>query len=139
MTSSERLELEIDLLEKRKQAIESDQKYKLEQYNNFFFTEAGMSDDVFRLVMRELNRDRDQLDVEIAEEARPLRPSGCPCRGKAASQEGKEPGKAKAAPSRLPISRLRDRPFPFPGGRGLRRAAVRGESSGKSTSRPASD
>ena len=67
MTSTERLELEISLLEKKKQAIDSNRKYKLEQYNENFFTEEGMSADVFPLVMRELNRDEDQLDVEIAE------------------------------------------------------------------------
>jgi len=67
MTSTERLEFEIDLLEKKKRAIESDQAYKLEQYNSSFFTEDGMSHDSFPLIMRELNRDRDHLDVEIAE------------------------------------------------------------------------
>ncbi len=67
MTSTERLELEINLLERKRQAVESNQAYKLEQYNSSFFTEEGMSDDVFPLVMKELNRDRDQLDVEIAE------------------------------------------------------------------------
>jgi antitoxin component of MazEF toxin-antitoxin module len=67
MTSTERLELEIDLLEKKMQAIDSDQAYKLEQYNSSFFTEEGMSTDAFPLVMGELNRDRDHLAVELAE------------------------------------------------------------------------
>jgi len=67
MTSTERLGLEIDLLEKRRQAIKSDQAYKLEQYNDDYFTEEGMSVDTFPLIMRELNRDLDRLTVEIAE------------------------------------------------------------------------
>ncbi len=91
MTSTERLELEIDLLEKRKQAIESDQTYKLEQYNQDCFMEAGMSNDIFPLVMRELNRDRAQLDVEIAEKKLALYDlQGGPVAQKVAFQEENE-------------------------------------------------
>lgn len=68
MTSTERLEREIDLLEKRKQAIESDLQYKERQYNDSMPTEEGMDDpSVALLVLTGLVRDRDQLEVEIAE------------------------------------------------------------------------
>jgi len=68
MTSTERLELEIDLLEKKKQALESDIRYKARQHNDSMPTEEGMDDpDVALLVLSRLQRDRDQLDVEIGE------------------------------------------------------------------------
>ena len=68
MNSSERLEREIDLLEKRKQALESDIRYKAKQHNDSMPTEEGMEDpDVALLVLSGLERDRDQLDVEISE------------------------------------------------------------------------
>ena len=58
----------IDVLEKKKAAIDSDLKYKLEQYNKNMPCDEGMSDnDVAVLVFHELSRDRDKLDVEIAE------------------------------------------------------------------------
>ncbi len=63
MTSSQRMELEIDLLEKRRQALHSELLYKQRQY------EAGMGGDIIfaNLSMSEMTRDRDRLDVEIAE------------------------------------------------------------------------
>jgi antitoxin component of MazEF toxin-antitoxin module len=64
MTSTERLELEIDLLEKRKQAIEYDQAYQLEEYKEFHEVTEGPS---LAHIMSELNRDRARLEVEIAE------------------------------------------------------------------------
>jgi antitoxin component of MazEF toxin-antitoxin module len=68
MTSTARLELEIDLLEKRKAAISSDLDYKQEQYNKNMPCDPGMSDnDVAVLVFHELSRDRDKIDAEIAE------------------------------------------------------------------------
>jgi antitoxin component of MazEF toxin-antitoxin module len=68
MTSTARLELEIDLLEKKKAAIDSDLKYKQEQYNKNMPCDEGMNDnDVAVLVFHELIRDQDRLDVEIAE------------------------------------------------------------------------
>jgi antitoxin component of MazEF toxin-antitoxin module len=68
VTSTQRLELEIELLEKRKVALESDLTYKTRQYNDSMPTEAGMQDpDVAILIMTGIVRDRDQLDVEIAE------------------------------------------------------------------------
>lgn len=68
MTSTARIELEIDLLEKKKSAIDSDLKYKQEQYDKGMPCDEGMSDnDVAVLVFHELIRDRDRLDVEIAE------------------------------------------------------------------------
>ena len=68
MTSSERLELEIDLLEKKKTALQSDLYYKEGQYHNNMPCEEGMSDStVAMLAISEIIRDRDRLDVEIAE------------------------------------------------------------------------
>ena len=68
MMSSERLELEIDLLEKKKRALESDLRYKEYQHKSGMACDEGMSDDsVTILVLGELGRDRDRLDVEIAE------------------------------------------------------------------------
>ncbi len=61
MTSTQRLELEIDLLEKRMEAVDTDRAYRLELYNE------GFEVDGFPLVMRELNRDHACLVVEIAE------------------------------------------------------------------------
>ena len=68
MTSTERLEMEIDLLEKRKQAIESDLAYKGYQHNSSMPCEKGMDDSsVAGLILYELSRDSDQLAVDIAE------------------------------------------------------------------------
>jgi len=68
MTTTQRLELEIDLLEKRKKALSSNLQYKERQYNSSMPCDEGMSDDsVAILIMSELVRDRDKLDVEIAE------------------------------------------------------------------------
>lgn len=68
MTSTERLQLEIGLLEKKKRALESDLSYKVEQYNRNMPCDEGMSDnDVALLIFKQIARDRDQLDVEIAE------------------------------------------------------------------------
>ncbi len=68
MTSAERLELEIDLLKKKKNALQSDIEYKESQYNKSMPCEEGMQDnDVAILMMSQLVRDRDRLDVEIAE------------------------------------------------------------------------
>ncbi len=68
MTSSQRLEMEIDLLEKKQTALASDQGYKLLQYNSSMPCEPGMRDnDVAQLILHGLQRDRDQIAVEIAE------------------------------------------------------------------------
>ncbi len=68
MTSTQRLELEIDLLQKKKQAIESDLRYKEHQWNKSMPGEDGMDDqDVAFAIMHELTRDRDRLAVNIAE------------------------------------------------------------------------
>lgn len=68
MQSSQRLQLEIDLLEKRLAAIQSDLQYKERQYNSNMACDEGMSDpDVAILVMTGIGRDRDQLAVEIAQ------------------------------------------------------------------------
>jgi hypothetical protein len=62
------LELEIEVLEKKMKAIESDRRYKAEQYESNMPTDEGMEDPaVAILILRGLERDRDQLDVDIAE------------------------------------------------------------------------
>ena len=68
MTSTQHLEMEIDLLEKRKKATESDLRYKGRQYNGNMPCEPGMDDnDVAYLMLMSIERDRDLLDVQIAE------------------------------------------------------------------------
>lgn len=68
MTSMQHLELEIDLLEKKKKAVESDMRCKQYQHNQNMPTDEGMSDDsVAGLILFSLARDVDRLDVEIAE------------------------------------------------------------------------
>jgi antitoxin component of MazEF toxin-antitoxin module len=68
MTSTQQLEMEIDLLEKKKTATESDLRYKSRQYNDSMPCEPGMEDnDVAFLMLMSIERDRDRLDVEIAE------------------------------------------------------------------------
>src|SRR5688572_4094429 len=68
ITSTQHLGLEIDLLEKKKTAIESDLRYKARQYNGNMPREAGLEDeDTAFLILMSLERDRDLLDVEIAE------------------------------------------------------------------------
>ena len=68
MTSTQHLEMEIDLLEKKKTAIESDLRYKECQQKSNMPCDEGMSDnDVAILIMSALVRDRDRLNVEIAE------------------------------------------------------------------------
>jgi len=68
MTSTQRLELELELLEKKKQALDSDLHYKSQQYNSSMPTEDGMDDaSVAMLILSELERDRDRLDTEVAE------------------------------------------------------------------------
>lgn len=68
MSSTQRLELEIDLLEKKKAAMNSDLKYKERQHNSSMPVDEGMSDpSVAVLVMSSVVRDRDRLTAEIAE------------------------------------------------------------------------
>jgi len=68
MTSTQRLEMEIDLLEKKKRAIESDLRYKARQYNGNMPCEPGLEEeDTAFLILMSLERDRDRLDVDIAE------------------------------------------------------------------------
>ena len=84
MTSPQHLEMEIDLLEKKKKALESDVDCKAYQYNKNMPTDEGMSDDsVAILILKSLARDVDRLEAEIAEKriqlfeqegARPARP-----------------------------------------------------------------
>ena len=68
MQSTARLELEIDLLEKRRQALESDLAYKKRQYDDSMPCEEGMSDpDVAVLMLFSVARDGDRIDSEIAQ------------------------------------------------------------------------
>lgn len=68
MTSTARLELEIDLLKKKKAAIDSDLVYKQEQHNMSTPCEPEMKDsDLMGVVIYRLVRDRDRIEVEIAE------------------------------------------------------------------------
>ena len=68
MQSTARLELEIDVLKKRRQALESDLTYKRRQHAKSMPCDDGMSDpDVALLLMSSLVRDRDRLDFEIAQ------------------------------------------------------------------------
>ena len=67
MPSTQKLELEIGVLESRKTAIESDLAYKREQHNSSMPCDEGMSDkNVAGLIMSSLVRDRDRLLAEIA-------------------------------------------------------------------------
>lgn len=68
MTSTQRLDLELELLEKRKRAIDSDIRYKAKQHNDSMPTDEGMDDpSVAMLILTGLERDSDRLAVEIAE------------------------------------------------------------------------
>jgi hypothetical protein len=68
MTSTARLDLEIDLLEKKKAAINSDLLYKGEQYDKNTPCEPEMADsDLAGIVFYGLQRDRDRIEVEIIE------------------------------------------------------------------------
>lgn len=68
MTSTARLVLEIDLLEKKKAAIDSDLAYKQEQHNKSMPCEREMADDdLVGVVFCGLTRDRARIEVEIAE------------------------------------------------------------------------
>ncbi len=68
MHSTVRLELEIDLLQKKRAALESDLEYKKRQYDKNMPCDEGMSEpDVAVLAMSSIERDRDRIDVQISE------------------------------------------------------------------------
>lgn len=68
MTSAQRLEMEIGLLEKQVSANVLDFNYKKEQYNRSMPSDPGMADnDVAWMTLMELERDRAQLEVTIAQ------------------------------------------------------------------------
>ena len=68
MQSAARVELELDVLAKRRQALESDLAYKQRQYEKDTPCDEGMADpDLALLLMSGLARDRDRLDFEIAQ------------------------------------------------------------------------
>jgi hypothetical protein len=68
MRATQQLEMEVDLLSKKKTAIESDLRYKQEQINSNMPCDSDMADSsVATLIMFGLARDRDRLDVQLAE------------------------------------------------------------------------
>ena len=68
MQSTARLEREIDVLEKRRQALESDLAYKGHQHEKNMPCDEGMADpDLALLLMSGLARDCNRLDFEIAQ------------------------------------------------------------------------
>jgi antitoxin component of MazEF toxin-antitoxin module len=67
MTSTQRMEMEIALLEKQVLANTLDFDYKKEQYNRSMPSDPGMEDNDFGwMILMELQRDRAQLEVTIA-------------------------------------------------------------------------
>lgn len=90
MQSTQRVELELDLLGKKRQAIESDLRYKDRQFKSNMPSDPGMDEPAIAiLVMSSLERDRDRLEVEIAEKRLELHDL----------QGGEVPTPAAAAPS----------------------------------------
>jgi hypothetical protein len=68
MTSSARLELEVEILEKRKAALDSEESYELARYAKNMPSDVEMIDHVGEgLIFYEFRRDRDRLEVEVAE------------------------------------------------------------------------
>jgi antitoxin component of MazEF toxin-antitoxin module len=68
MSPTQRVELEIEVLERHKAAIESDLAYKSRQYSSSMPCEDGMGDnEVAMLIMLSLDRDRDRVDADLAE------------------------------------------------------------------------
>ena len=109
MTSTQCLEMEIDLLEKKKKATESDLRYKARQYNGNMPCEDGMSDnDVAFLILMSIERDRDRLDVEIAEkrlELYTLQAGDVPPNPKDAGASSALPTEAQTPPTRRKVGR----------------------------------
>ena len=68
MPSARRAELELEVLETRKNLLDSEIAYVIAQNNNSMPCEPGMDDpSIVELRLRELQRSRDQKSVEIAE------------------------------------------------------------------------
>ena len=68
MPSSQLIELELDILEKRMAAIESEVTYKVAQNNRSMPIEEGMDDqDIVEFTFRQLANDGNRLAVQIAE------------------------------------------------------------------------
>ncbi len=68
MPNTHRVELELELLESQRAAIESELKFASAQYNLNMPCEAGMDDsNIFELRVRGLEHDRDKIAVEIAQ------------------------------------------------------------------------
>ena len=68
MPTTRRLELELDVLTNKKNALESEIGFLVTQHNLSMPVEAGADDEhVVELTLKELSRDRDRIDVEISE------------------------------------------------------------------------
>ena len=68
MPLTQRLELEVDLLEKKRAAIDSDLRYKELQYKDNMPSDPGMEDNGLAVhVMSNLVRQRDTLAAELAQ------------------------------------------------------------------------
>lgn len=66
--STRRLELELELLEAQKQALDSDWKFKAYQHNHSMPCQEGMADqDVAMLLLYDIEHKRDALAAQIAE------------------------------------------------------------------------
>ena len=68
MPNTRRAELELELLESRKAALHSELDFAMSQYKLNMPCEAGMDDpSIFELRVRELEHQKDQVAVEIAQ------------------------------------------------------------------------
>lgn len=67
MPNTKRAELEIDALEKRKAALDSEANCACEQWNHSDYQDIPDNEADFAVYMALLNRDRSRLDAEIAE------------------------------------------------------------------------
>ncbi len=67
MPNTKRAELEIDALEKRKAALDSEANCACEQWSHSDYQDIPDNEADFAVYMALLNRDRSRLDAEIAE------------------------------------------------------------------------
>lgn len=68
MPTTRRLELELELLTNKKAALESEASFLVSQHNLSMPVEPGAEDEsVVELTIKQLTRDRDRVDIEIAE------------------------------------------------------------------------
>ncbi len=68
MPNTRRVELELELLESRKAVLQSELDFAMSQYKLNMPCEPGMDDSsIFELRIRQLEHDKDQIAVEIAQ------------------------------------------------------------------------